>query len=174
MVGRTISHYWILEKLGEGGMGVVYKAEDTKLKRLVALKFLPPTVGEKEEARLVREAQAIAQLDHPNICTIYEVDETDGSPYIAMAYVEGMTLKERIEKGPRTIPEVLDFARQIARGLQAAHRKKITHRDIKSSNIMLTPDGQVKIMDFGLAKLAGRTQLTRDGSTAGTVTYMSP
>ena len=174
MIGKVVSHYKILEKLGEGGMGVVYKAEDTKLKRLVALKFLPTTVGEKEEARLVREAQAIAQLDHPNICTIYEVDETDGSPYIAMAYVEGMTLKERIEKGPRTIPEVLDFARQIARGLQAAHRKKITHRDIKSSNIMLTREGQVKIMEFGLAKMAGRTQLTRDGSTAGTVTYMSP
>ncbi len=174
MVGEVVSHYRILSKLGEGGMGVVYKAEDLKLTRTVALKFLPPTVGEKEKARLIREAQVIAQLDHPNICTIYEVDEADGSPFIAMAYVEGMTLKDRIEKGSRTIPEVLDFARQIARGLQAAHRKKITHRDIKSSNIMLTADGQVKIMDFGLAKLAGRTQLTRDGSTAGTVTYMSP
>jgi eukaryotic-like serine/threonine-protein kinase len=174
MIGRVVSHYKILEKLGEGGMGVVYKAEDTRLHRTVALKFLPSAVGEKDKARLVREAQAIAQLDHPNICTVYEVDEAEGSPYIAMAYVEGMTLKARIESGPRSIPEVLDFARQIGRGLQAAHRKQITHRDIKSSNIMLTPDGQVKIMDFGLAKLAGRTQLTRDSSTAGTVTYMSP
>ncbi len=174
MIGKVVSHYRVLEKLGEGGMGVVYKAEDLKLTRTVALKFLPPTVGEKEKARLIREAQVIAQLDHPNLCTVYEVNEADGLPYIAMAYVEGMTLKERIEKGPRSIAEVLDFARQIARGLQAAHRKKIIHRDIKSSNIMLTPDGQVKIMDFGLAKLAGRTQFTRDGSTAGTVTYMSP
>ncbi len=174
MIDKVVSHYKILEKLGEGGMGVVYRAEDTKLKRLVALKFLPPTVGERDKARLIREAQAIAQLDHPNICTIYEVDEVDGSPFIAMAYVEGMTLRQRIEKGPTTISEALDFARQIASGLQAAHRKKIVHRDIKSSNIMLTNDGQVKIMDFGLAKLAGTTRLTQDGSTAGTVTYMSP
>ncbi len=174
MIGQTVSHYNILQKLGEGGMGVVYKAEDTRLNRAVALKFLPPTVSEKDKARLVREAQAIAQLDHPNICTVYEVDEAGGSPYIAMAYVEGVTLKERVEEGPRSIAEVLDLARQIANGLQAAHRKKIIHRDIKSSNIMLTPDGQVKIMDFGLAKLAGRTQLTREGSTVGTITYMSP
>ncbi len=173
-VGQTVSHYKILEKLGEGGMGVVYKAEDLKLRRTVALKFLPSTVGEKEQARLVLEAQATAQLDHPNICTVYQVDETLGTPFISMAYVEGKTLKERADEGPLTVAEVLDLGRQIARGLQAAHRKNVTHRDIKSANIMLTSDGQVKIMDFGLAKLAGRTQLTREGRTAGTVTYMSP
>ena len=174
MVGETISHYKILSKLGEGGMGIVYKAEDLKLTRLVALKFLPPAVGKRETTRLVREAQAIAQLDHPNICTVYEIDDTRDSPFIAMAYIEGKTLKERLEKGPLPLPEVLEYAQQIARGLQAAHRKHVTHRDIKSSNIMVTPEGQIKIMDFGLAKQSGRTQLTRDGSTLGTVTYMSP
>ncbi len=174
MIGQTVSHYKILEKLGEGGMGVVYKAEDLKLTRTVALKFLPSTGGEKERDRLVREAQAIAQLDHPNICTVYEVDDAGGSPYISMAYVEGMTLQQLLETGPQSVQQVLGYAMQIARGLQAAHRKKIIHRDIKSSNIMLTPDGQIVIMDFGLAKLADRTQITKEGSTAGTVTYMSP
>jgi serine/threonine protein kinase len=174
MVGETISHYRILSKLGEGGMGIIYKAEDLKLARRVALKFLPPAVGEREKTRLVHEAQAIAQLDHPNICTVFEVDDTGDSPFIAMAYIEGKTLKERLEKGPLPIPEVLEYAQQIVRGLQAAHRKHVTHRDIKSSNIMVTPEGQIKVMDFGLAKQTGRTQLTRDGSTLGTVTYMSP
>jgi TolB-like protein/predicted Ser/Thr protein kinase len=174
MVGETISHYRILSKLGEGGMGIIYKAEDLKLARRVALKFLPPAVGEREKTRLVHEAQAIAQLDHPNICTVFEVDDTGDSPFIAMAYIEGKTLKERLEKGPLPIPEVLEYAQQIARGLQAAHRKHVTHRDIKSSNIMVTPEGQIKVMDFGLAKQSGRTQLTRDGSTLGTVAYMSP
>jgi eukaryotic-like serine/threonine-protein kinase len=174
MLGKTISHYQILEKLGEGGMGVVFKAHDTKLDRTVALKFLPPTGGEKEKSRLIREARAVAQLDHPNICTVYEIGDSEGIPYIAMAYIEGETLKDRIENGPLAMNEIIDYTRQIARGLQSAHRKHITHRDIKSANIMITPDGQIKIMDFGLAKLAGRTQLTQEGSTAGTVMYMSP
>jgi eukaryotic-like serine/threonine-protein kinase len=174
MIDRTISHYKILEKLGEGGMGIVYKAHDTKLNRTVALKFLPPAGGEKEKARLILEARAVAQLDHPNICTVYEIGDSDGISYIAMAYIEGETLKDRFENGPLAMNDVIDYARQIARGLQSAHRKHITHRDIKSTNIMVTPDGQIKIMDFGLAKLAGRTQLTQEGSTAGTVMYMSP
>jgi eukaryotic-like serine/threonine-protein kinase len=174
MIGTTISHYRILEKLGEGGMGVVYKAHDTRLDRTVALKFLPPAGGEKEKARLIREARAVAQLDHPNICTVYEIGDSEGVPYIAMAYIEGETLKARVENGPLALNEIIDYTRQIARGLQSAHRKHITHRDIKSANIMITPDGQIKIMDFGLAKLAGRTQLTQEGSTAGTVMYMSP
>jgi len=174
MIGQSISHYKILEKLGEGGMGVVYKAHDTKLDRTVALKFLPPAGGEKEKARLIREARAVAQLDHPNICTVHEIGDSEGVPYIAMAYIEGETLKDRVENGPLAMNEIIDYTRQIARGLQSAHRKQIIHRDIKSANIMITPDGQIKIMDFGLAKLAGRTQLTQEGSTAGTVMYMSP
>jgi eukaryotic-like serine/threonine-protein kinase len=174
MIGKIISHYEILEKLGEGGMGVVYKAHETKLDRDVALKFLHPAGGEKEKTRLIREAQAVAQLDHPNICTVYEIGDSEGVPYIAMAYIEGETLKDRIENGPLAMNDVIDYAGQIARGLQSAHRKQITHRDIKSANIIVTPDGQIKIMDFGLAKLAGRTQLTQEGSTAGTVMYMSP
>ena len=174
MIGQVISHYKIIEKLGEGGMGVVYKARDTKLDRTVALKFLPPAVGEKEKTRLIREAQAVARLDHPNICTVYEIGDAEGMPYIAMAYVEGTTIKDRVEEGQLTLDEITDYAQQIARGLQTAHRKNITHRDIKCANIMVTDEGQVKIMDFGLAKLAGRTQLTKEGTTAGTVAYMSP
>jgi len=174
MIGQTVSHYNIIEKLGEGGMGVVYRARDTKLDRDVALKFLHPAGGEKEKARLIYEARAVAQLDHPNICTVYEIGDSEGITYIAMAYIEGETLKDRIENGPLAMNDIIDYTRQIARGLQSAHRKQITHRDIKSANIMITPDGQIKIMDFGLAKLAGRTQLTQEGSIAGTVMYMSP
>jgi eukaryotic-like serine/threonine-protein kinase len=176
MIGLTISHYEILEKLGEGGMGVVYKARDTSLDRIVALKFLTPAggVGDKLKERLLREAQAVAQLDHPNICTVHEIGEKDGMPFIVMAFIEGETLGEKLESGPLAFKSAADYARQIACGLQAAHRKQITHRDIKSTNIIITPDGQVKIMDFGLAKFAGRTQLTQEGSTAGTVMYMSP
>ena len=146
MIGRTISHYKILEKLGEGGMGVVYKAEDTKLKRTVALKFLPlnTMVGEEEKARFAREAQAAAALDHPNICTVYEINEADGQTFIAMAYVEGKSLQEMIGpvgatgRSPLAIDDVLDYAIQIAGGLQAAHEKEIVHRDIKPANILLT------------------------------------
>lgn len=176
MIGQTISHYRLLEKLGEGGMGVVYKAEDLKLKRTVALKFLPPQTlaSEAEKTRFVHEAQAAAALDHPNIGTIYEIDEADGRPFIAMAYIDGQTLKKRIESGPAATDEALEIALQVARGLQAAHEKGIVHRDIKSANIMMSSGGQVKIMDFGLARLTGRTQVTKSGATVGTVAYMSP
>ncbi|MFQ5865328.1 MAG: protein kinase [bacterium] len=177
MIGKTISHYKILEKLGEGGMGVVYKAEDTKLDRLVALKFLPLHLSqaEDEKERFIHEAKAASSLDHPNICTIYEIGETeDGQMFIAMACYEGETLKDKIERGPLPIDEALDVAIQITEGLATAHSKEITHRDIKPANILITQDGQVKIVDFGLAKLAGRTQLTKEGTTLGTVAYMSP
>jgi len=176
MIGKTVSHYRILEKLGEGGMGVVYKAEDTKLKRLVALKFLPSSIiaSEAEKTRFIHEAQAAAALNHPNICTIHEIDDAEGHLFIAMEFVEGQSLKEKIESGPLKLDEALGIAMQVAEGLQAAHEKKITHRDIKPANIMLARKGQVKIMDFGLAKLAGRTKLTKSGSTIGTVAYMSP
>jgi non-specific serine/threonine protein kinase len=176
MIGKTISHYKILAKLGEGGMGVVYKAEDTRLKRIVALKFLPSSImaSEAEKTRFVHEAQAAAALNHPNICTIYEIDEVDGQSFIAMEFVEGQSLKEKVASGMLQMASVIDLAIQIAEGLQAAHEKKITHRDIKPANIMLTPKGQVKIMDFGLAKLAGRTAITKEGMTLGTVAYMSP
>jgi len=176
MIGKTISHYKILEKLGEGGMGVVYRAEDTKLKRTVALKFLTSqTLGSEEErARFVNEAQAAAALDHPNICTIYEINEVDDRTFISMAYVEGQSLKEKIESGPLELDEALDIAMQVARGLQDAHERGIVHRDIKSANIMVTAKGQAKIMDFGLAKFAGRVGITKVGTTMGTVAYMSP
>jgi serine/threonine protein kinase len=176
MIGKIISHYKILAKLGEGGMGVVYKAEDTRLKRLVALKFLPSSImaSEAEKARFIHEAQAAAALNHPNICTIHEIDEAEGHLFIAMEFVEGQSLKEKVASGMLQVASVIDIAIQIAEGLQAAHEKKITHRDIKPANVMLTPKGQVKIMDFGLAKLAGRSALTKEGMTLGTVAYMSP
>ena len=176
MIGKNISHYKILEKLGEGGMGVVYKAEDTKLKRTVALKFLTTqSLGsEDEKARFVHEAQAAAALDHPNICTVHEIDEAEGKLFIVMAYIDGQSLKEEIETGPLKIEESLNIAIQIAEGLQEAHEKGIVHRDIKSANIMFTAKGQAKITDFGLAKLSGQTKLTKIGTTVGTVAYMSP
>jgi len=177
MIGQTISHYKIIEKLGEGGMGVVYKAEDTKLKRIVALKFLPPSImaSEAEKTRFVHEAQAAAALNHPNICTIYEIDEVEGQAFIAMEFVEGQELRKLlIDNYQLPIDNVLAYATQIAEGLKAAHAKGITHRDIKSSNIMVTQKGQAKIMDFGLAKLAGRSLGTQEGATLGTVAYMSP
>ena len=177
MIGKTISHYRIIEKLGEGGMGVVYKAEDTKLKRSVALKFLPRelTLDPDAKERFAREAQAASALDHPNICTIHEIDETeDGQMFICIACYSGKTVRERISGGPLQMEEALDIATQVAAGLQEAHRRGIVHRDIKPANIIVTPDGLVKIMDFGLAKLAGQTKLTRVGATVGTVAYMSP
>jgi serine/threonine protein kinase/tetratricopeptide (TPR) repeat protein len=176
MIGRTISHYRILEKLGEGGMGVVYKAEDTKLRRTVALKFLSPqALGAKDEmARFVHEAQAAAALNHPNICTIHEIDEAEGQTFIAMEYIEGRSLKGMIESGPLKLEEAWNIVIQIAEGLHEAHRRRIVHRDIKPANIMVTGGGRVKIMDFGLAKSPGRMQLTREGTTLGTVAYMSP
>lgn len=176
MIGQKISHYEILEKLGEGGMGIVYKAQDTKLKRTVALKFLPPQTlaSEADKTRFLHEAQAAAALDHPNIGTIHEIDEADGRPFIVMAYIDGQTLKHKIEAGPVAVDEALAIAIHVAQGLQAAHEKGIVHRDIKSANIMITSKSQAKIMDFGLAKLTGRTQLTKMGATVGTVAYMSP
>jgi serine/threonine protein kinase/tetratricopeptide (TPR) repeat protein len=176
MIGKTLSHYRILEKLGEGGMGVVYKAEDTRLKRNVALKFLnPQTIGtDEDKARFTHEAQAAAALNHPNICTIYEIDEADGRLFIAMELIKGRSLKEKIAEGPIRLDEVLDISIQVAEGLNSAHMQGIVHRDIKPANIMAAPGGQVKIMDFGLAKTRGRTRLTQTGSTLGTVSYMSP
>jgi len=177
VIGKIISHYRITKKLGEGGMGVVYKAVDTKLKRSVALKFLPRelTLDADAKERFAREAQAASALDHPNICTIHEIDETDdGQMFICIACYEGQTVGEKIEDGPLQIEEALDITTQVAEGLQEAHRRGIVHRDIKPANIIVTPDGLVKIMDFGLAKLAGQTKLTRVGATVGTVAYMSP
>lgn len=176
MVGKTLSHYRILEKLGEGGMGIVYKAEDTRLKRMVALKFLPEHIlGDEEgKARFIREAQASASLAHPHICTIYESDEAEGKTFIAMEYIDGHTLDEKIKAGPLKIGEALVIATRIAEGLQEAHERGIVHRDIKSPNIMITKKGQVKIMDFGLAKLSEGTKLTLTATVMGTVAYMSP
>ncbi|KKM23169.1 hypothetical protein LCGC14_1617910, partial [marine sediment metagenome] len=173
---RYFGDYQLLEEIGRGGMGIVYKAEDTKLKRSVALKFLPPELIQNEEAkeRFVLEAQTAAALSHPNICTIHEIDEEEGKSFIAMECVEGQTLRAKIEKGPLELDEVLDIAIQVAEGLEEAHKKGIIHRDIKSANIMVTEKGQAKVMDFGLAKVKGATLLTREGTTLGTVAYMSP
>jgi len=176
MIGQTISHYRILEKLGEGGMGVVYKAEDTKLGRFVALKFLSHSMSDdKAKKRFVHEAQAASSLEHPNICSIHEIDETpDGQIFIVMPCYEGESLQARIERGPLNLDEAVDIAIQAASGLAKAHEKGIVHRDIKPGNIFITKDGLVKIVDFGLAKLSGRTKLTRTGTSPGTVSYMSP
>jgi tetratricopeptide (TPR) repeat protein len=176
MIGKTISHYRILEKLGEGGMGIVYKAQDTKLDRIVALKFLPQhlTSDSVEKERFIHEAKAASALNHPNITTIHEIDEFQGQMFIVMEYCEGRTLKRIIEKETLSVRKVLDIGIQICEGLTIAHEKGIVHRDIKSDNIMLTPRGQVKIMDFGLAKLKGATKLTQTRSTLGTAAYMSP
>jgi len=176
MIGKTISHYRILEKIGEGGMGVVYKAEDIRLGRTVALKFLPPELTRDAQAkeRFVHEARAASALDHANICTIYEINEADGQTFIAMAYVEGESLQERIQAGPMDPDEALGIAIQIARGLGEAHEKGIVHRDIKPANVMLSSKDQVKIMDFGLAKLIGTREITEGESTPGTIAYMSP
>jgi len=176
MVGQTISHYKILEKLGEGGMGVVYKAEDTNLKREVAIKFLPRHIAanEADRERFKIEAQAAAALNHPNIATIYAIEEIDDEMFIVMEYIDGQELKQRIDAGPLKVDEVLNIAMQIVDGLQAAHNKGVFHRDIKSANIMLTENDRVKIMDFGLAKIKGQMKLTKTGTTVGTVAYMSP
>ena len=186
MIGKTISHYRIVEKLGVGGMGIVYKAQDIKLDRFVALKFLPPrsVQADEEKKRFIQEAKATSALDHPNICTIYEIDETkpapgepgDGQMFIAMAFYDGAALKDKIESHETGLPidEAVDIAIQIAQGLQRAHEEGIIHRDIKPANIMLTQRNEVKIVDFGLAKLMGQTMLTKSGTTLGTVAYMSP
>jgi serine/threonine protein kinase len=168
--------YKINNVVGKGGMGIVYKAEDTKLKRSVALKFLPSELTKDTEAkeRFLLEAQAAAALSHPNICTIYEITDEEGKPFIAMEYIEGQSLKAKLEQRPLEVEEALNIVIQVAEGLDEAHKKGIIHRDIKSSNIMVTDKGQAKVMDFGLAKVKGGTLLTREGTTLGTVAYMSP
>jgi eukaryotic-like serine/threonine-protein kinase len=157
-------------------VGVVYKAEDTKLERTVALKFLASHLLNDSEAkqRFLREAKAAASLHHANICPVYEIDDADGRTFISMAFVEGETLEECIAKGPLSIREALDVGQQIAKGLQAAHERGIVHRDIKPANVLVAKDGQVTIMDFGLARLTEASRLTKPDQTMGTVAYMSP
>jgi TolB-like protein/Tfp pilus assembly protein PilF len=177
MIGQTISHYKIIEKLGGGGMGVVYKAQDIKLDRFVALKFLPTELTSDEEAkeRFIQEAKAASAIQHQNICTIHDIDETeDGQMFITMACYEGETLKEKIKRGPLNIEEAAKITIQVAQGLAKAHAQGIIHRDIKPANIFITTDSVVKIVDFGLAKLTGQTRITKMGSTIGTTAYMSP
>jgi tetratricopeptide (TPR) repeat protein/tRNA A-37 threonylcarbamoyl transferase component Bud32 len=176
MIGKTISHYKILEKLGEGGMGVVYKAQDLKFKRVVVLKFLPNSKlgNERERARFLHEAQAAAALDHPNICTVHEIVETEEHTVIVMNLVIGRTIQQMAEDGPLEFAAAVDLAIQVAEGLQAAHAQKIIHRDVKSANIIVTRVGAAKITDFGVARLPGRPRDKRDDATVGTAAYMSP
>jgi len=176
MIGKTILHYKILEKLGEGGMGEVYLAEDTKLKRKIALKFLPSHLTADKEiiGRFEREAQAAASLNHPNIITVHEIGEHEGRTFIAMEYVQGHSLREEITKGPMPIDHVIGISTQICEGLHEAHKAGIVHRDIKPENILIDKSGRVKILDFGLARMKGVTKLTKDASTLGTLKYMSP
>ena len=174
MIGQTISSYRITAKLGAGGMGEVFLAEDSKLDRKVALKFLPAQMSSQPDAkaRFLQEARAASALNHPNVCTIYDIQEHDGQMFIVMEYVDGSTLRDRAQ--PFTLKQVIEIGVQVADGLAAAHEKGIVHRDIKTENIMIRKDGIVQIMDFGLAKLRGASRLTKEGSTIGTVGYMSP
>jgi eukaryotic-like serine/threonine-protein kinase len=174
--GKVLSHYRIETKLGEGGMGVVYKAEDTRLRRTVALKFLSPELlGDAEmRARHVREAQAAGALDHPNVCTVHGIEDVEGKTFIVMGYVDGESLKQRMQTGEISVSEALDIAIQAGEGLQQAHERGIVHRDIKSANLLVTAKGTVKICDFGLAQLAERSRITQPGTLLGTFTYISP
>ena len=177
MIGQVLSHYRVIQHIGGGGMGVVYKAEDTRLKRTVALKFLPPELSRDPDTkeRFIHEAQAASALQHNNVCTVHEIDETgDGQLFIAMDFYDGESLKKKIEDGRLTLDGAIGIAVQIAQGIAAAHDRGILHRDIKPANILLTTDGTVKIVDFGLAKLSGRTLLTMGGTTLGTAAYMPP
>ncbi len=190
MIGQTISHYKITEKIGEGGMGEVYRAEDTTLKREVAIKVLPERFTQDTErlARFQREAQVLASLNHPNIAAIHSFEHSDGVHFLAMELVEGETLAERVAKGPLPVEEALEVSRQIAEGLEAAHESGIIHRDLKPANVKITPEGKVKVLDFGLAKaLEGETaaadishsptrtdEMTSAGVILGTAGYMSP
>jgi len=176
MIGKTILHYKISEKLGEGGMGIVYLAKDTKLERMVAIKFLPSHIARNsdERKRFEIEAKAAAALNHPNIATIHAIEHTDDDVFIVMEYIEGHELKEEVKSKKLEAGKVVELALQIAEGLQAAHKKGIVHRDIKSTNIMVTEEGKIKIMDFGLAKIGKGIQLTKEQSTLGTAAYMSP
>ena len=175
--GTTLGPYAIVSQLGSGGMGVVYQAHDPRLDRHVAIKLLPPDLTRDETAkqRFLQEAKAASALDHPNICTIFEINETpDGQLYLVMAHYEGETLKERIARGPLALDDAIDIATQVGQGLAEAHGAGIVHRDIKPANLLVTKTGVVKILDFGLAKLAGTEGVTQTGTTVGTVAYMSP
>ncbi len=176
MIGKLISNYKILEKLGEGGMGVVYKAEDSKLDRVVALKFLPPhlTTSEADKARFLQEAKAASAINHPNVCVIYDIQEHEEEQFIVMEYVDGITLQQKMQADRFEVRDVIDYAIQIGEALKAAHNKNIVHRDVKSDNIMVTTTNQIKVMDFGLAKLKGSVKLTKASSTIGTLAYMAP
>jgi tetratricopeptide (TPR) repeat protein len=177
LIGRTIAHYEIVEQLGRGGMGVVYRARDTRLNRFVALKFLPPreSVSRDARTRFMREAQAASALDHANICTIHEIGETDdGEQYIAMGLYEGRTLRAMLDEGPLDLDQAVAITRQLADALSCAHEAGIAHRDLKPENLVITTRGELKLLDFGLAKLADATRLTQAGTTLGTVHYMSP
>ena len=176
-MANTVSHYTIVGEIARGGMGVVYRAQDRRLQRTVALKFLPQDMGDNDLARrrFLLEAQTVSGLDHPNLCGVYEIDELDdGRLFIAMPFYEGETLRERIRRGPVPPSEARDLVTQIARGLGAAHRRGVVHRDIKPGNVMVTGEGVVKVLDFGVARLVGSERVTLAGHAVGTSGYMAP